>query len=66
MTRKTEKGEHLSNSIATVIASERSERADLVVSRARFFAIYIYIYIFISISTGTALTNENAQFQGST
>ena len=37
-----------------IIASERSERADLVVSRARFFAIYI------SISTGTALTNENA------
>ena len=26
-----------------IIASERSERADLVVSRARFFAIYIYI-----------------------
>ena len=26
-----------------LIASERSERADLVVSRARFFYIYIYI-----------------------
>ena len=26
--------------LSTIIASERSERADLVVSRARFFAIY--------------------------
>ena len=40
-----------------IIASERSERADLVVSRAP---------IFLSISTGAVLTNQNAHFQGST
>ena len=37
------------------IASERSERAYLVVSRARFFYIY-------TISTGTALRNCNSNF----